>query len=248
MAGDRLQLLGGFALHAAGSPIELPVGIQRLLAFLAQHGPSPRAVVAGTLWPDVLETQALASLRTGMWRLNKMAPGVVRADGLALCVAPTVSVDSREQEAFATRLLRERYDEEAWLHDGVATLWKRELLPGWYDDWVTFERERLCQLRLHALERTARLLVLRRELDSALQLALEAVRTEPLRETSTAVLMSVYLAEGNVADAIHQRDLFTDSLRRELGLEPSPELNRLIPRARRALRPVGDAGVTMAGS
>jgi hypothetical protein len=42
--------------------------------------------------------------------------------------------------------------------------------------------------------------------------------------------------------------LFTDSLRRELGLEPSPELNRLIPHARRALRPVGDAGVTMAGS
>ena len=34
--------------------------------------------------------------------------------------------------------------------------------------------------------------------------------------------MSVYLAEGNVADAIHQRDVFTDHLRRELGLEPSP--------------------------
>jgi DNA-binding SARP family transcriptional activator len=65
-----------------------------------------------------------------------------------------------------------------------------------------------------------------------LELALEAVRTEPLRETANAVLMSVYLAEGNASDAIHQFRSFSDLLRRELGLEPSPRLAALLPRQR----------------
>jgi DNA-binding SARP family transcriptional activator len=228
----RLHLLDAFALQAAGTTVEMPEGLQRLLAFLAQHGPSPRAVVAGTLWPEVPESHALASLRTGVWRLNKVMPGLVCADGFQLRLDPQLSIDSQEQEAFAIRLLRQHPDDELWVREGVSTLWRRELLPGWYDDWIIFERERLCQLRLHALEHTTRLLVRQRELDTALQLALEAVRTEPLRETATAVLISVYLAEGNVVDAIHQRDVFTDHLWRELGLEPSPRLARLVPRPR----------------
>jgi DNA-binding SARP family transcriptional activator len=231
MAGARLHLLEGFSLQSQGQPVDLPVGVQRLLAFLALRGPAPRAVVAGILWPEVPDSQALASLRTGIWRLHKLVPDAVCVEGLAMAV--TMPVDCREQEAFSTRVLREHPDDTTWVREGLPTLWQRELLPGWYDDWVVFERERLSQLRLHALEHTAQLLIQERDLDTALQLALEAVRTEPLRETATAVLMSVYLAEGNVADAIRQRDVFADLLQRELGLEPSPALSVMAPQPRR---------------
>lgn len=231
--GVRLQLLEGFALESLGAPVDVPVGMQRLLAFLALRGPAHRCVVAGTLWPEVPEAQALASLRTGMWRMNRMVPGVVRVEGSLLAMTATMTVDSREQEGFATRLLRDHVEDEQWISAGLDILWHGELLPGWYDDWVVFERERLNQLRLHAMERTAALLTHRRELDTALQLALEAVRVEPLRETATAVLMSVYLAEGNVSDAIHQYAVFEDLLKRELGLDPSPTLRELVPQPRR---------------
>lgn len=229
MSVARLRLLEGFALERANTTIELPVGMQRLLAFLALRGPAHRCVVAGTLWPDVPESQALASLRTGMWRMNRVLPGVVITDGVRLSTAPAVQVDSREQELFTTYLLRDHVEDQQWIDDGLHVLWQGELLPGWYDDWVVFERERLNQLRLHALEHTATLLVRRGRLGTALQLALEAVRTEPLRETANGVLMSVYLAEGNVVDAIHQFDTFRHVLWRELGLEPSAALARLIP-------------------
>jgi DNA-binding SARP family transcriptional activator len=232
MAGVRLHLLEGFALESVDSFVDVPVGMQRLLALLALRGPAHRCVVAGTLWPEVPEAQALASLRTGIWRMNRAVPGVVLADGSHLAMATTIDVDSREQEAFATGLLRDHREDEQWVSAGLHTLWHGELLPGWYDDWVVFERERLNQLRLHAMERTAALLTRRRELDTALHLALEAVRAEPLRETANAVLMSVYLAEGNVSDAIHQLDVFQDLLERELGLEPSPMLRRLVPESR----------------
>ncbi len=229
MAGARLHLLEEFELERSGSPVEVPVGVQRLLAFLALRGPAHRCVVAGTLWPEVPEAQALASLRTGVWRMNRMLPGVLHAEGSHLAIATAIIIDSREQENFAIHLLRDRVEDERWISAGLHNLWRGELLPGWYEDWVIFERERLNQLRLHAMERTAALLTRRWELDIALQLALEVVRAEPLRETANAVLISVYLAEGNVSDAIHQLDVFQDLLKRELGVEPSPALRELVP-------------------
>lgn len=254
MLGSRLQLLEGFALETGESRVDLPVGMQRLLAFLALRGPTHRHVVAGTLWPEVPEAQALASLRTGMWRMNRIVPGVVDTEGVRLAMAHTTVVDSREQELFATRLLRQHHagpgadqpgtaqpdtdqpdTDQQWLTDGLPTLWQGELLPGWYDDWVVFERERLNQLRLHALEHAAAMLTAARQLETALELALEAVRAEPLRESANAVLIGVYLAEGNACDAIHQYDRFRALLRRELGLDPSPALSRLVPRPRRPL-------------
>jgi DNA-binding SARP family transcriptional activator len=235
MAVQRLQLLGAFACESSGSVVDLPFGMQRLVAFLALRGPSHRCLVAGSLWPEVRESQALASLRTGVWRINKALPGVLRTENAALDVSSTTEVDARKQEVFATTLLRTRVDDPDWLQAGLPSLWLGELLPGWYDDWVVFERERLSQLRLHALEFTARVMTQRNQLDTALQLALEAVRAEPLRETANAVLMSVYLAEGNVSDAIHQYDAFRGLLQRELGLEPSPRLAELLPRQRATL-------------
>lgn len=234
LARADLQLLDSFSLRTSGATVDLPEGLQRLLAYLAQHGPSARAVVAGTLWPEATEDHALANLRTGVWRLNKLLPGLLCVDGFRLGVSPHLRVDSHEQEAVARRLLHTEPEGEPWTGEAASTLWKREFLPGWYDDWIIFERERLCQLRLHALEHTARLLVLRRDLNTALQYALEAVRTEPLRETATIVLVSVYLAEGNVADAVHQRDVFAEHLRRELGVDPSPRLASLVPWPRRS--------------
>ncbi len=231
----RLRLLEGFGCERSGTPIELPFGVQRLVAFLALRGPSHRCLVAGSLWPEVPESQALASLRTGVWRLNKVLPGGLSADGSALAVSESTDVDAREQEAFATTSLRTATDDLEWLNAGLAWLWPGDLLPGWYDDWVVFERERLSQLRLHALEHTARVLTRHGQLQTALQLALEAVRAEPLRESATSVLMSVYVAEGNVSDAIHQYELFRDLLRHEIGVEPSPGLADLLPRQRQVL-------------
>lgn len=243
MEPARLRLLEGFSFDRGSSPVVLPVGLQRLLAYLALGGPSHRSVVAGTLWPEVPESHSLARLRTGVWRMNRLVPGLIETQGAGLAMSATASVDSHEQEAFALRVLRSRVDGDGVI-EGLPSLWPTVLLPGWYDDWIIFERERLHQLRLHALERTAELLLQRGDLDLALQVALEAVRCEPLRETSNSALIAVYLAEGNVSDAVHQYDEFTSLLDRELGLPPSPRIMSLLPVTRRH----GDAVVTAGGS
>ena len=207
----------------------VPVGTQRLIAFLALRGPAHRSLVAGTLWPEVAESQALASLRTGVWRVNCIEPGLVSSDGACLALPADATVDCKEQEWFTTQLLRDRVEDTAWISARLDILWRGELLPGWYDDWVVFERERLNQLRLHTLEYISALMARRHDLVTALQLALEAVRAEPLSETANARLIEVYLAEGNMCDAIHQYDMFRALLQRELGVEPSPHLTSLLP-------------------
>jgi DNA-binding SARP family transcriptional activator len=227
MDGARIQLLDGFALETSDSRRGLSRGAQRLVAYLALCRRVHRSVTAGVLWSDASENHALANLRTTIWRVNRLVPGLVHADGVFLSLAPWASVDCREQETHAMRLLRAEWDLRA-LGDTIESLRHAELLPGWYDDWVVYERERLTQLRLHALERLARELTVRRQLDPALVLALEAFRTEPLRETATAALMAVYLAEGNVSAAVRQFELFGTLLRRELGISPSPGLAALL--------------------
>jgi DNA-binding SARP family transcriptional activator len=231
----RVSLLDGFTvrLGGAGPPPDvgqLPRGVQRLVASLCLAGRPARTAIAGQLWPDLPEDHAQGSLRSALWRLQKSAPGLVECSGGALSLASAVQVDVREFREWARRVLDPRTD--------VGTLpspldwFPGELLPGWYDDWVLFERERLHQLRLHALEAASAVLLRMGLLPDALQAALEAVRGEPLRETSNAVLISVYLAEGNVVDALRQYDVFRALLDRELGVAPSPRLERLLQPAR----------------
>src|SRR5690606_23384985 len=75
----------------------------------------------------------------------------------------------------------------------------RELLPEWGDAWLSYERERWDQLRIHALERIASELLGQGDHFGALETALEAVALEPIRETAHRIVVEVHLAEGNKA-------------------------------------------------
>ena len=93
---------------------------------------------------------------------------------------------------------------------------------------MLLERERLHQLRLHALEALARKLAGERRFGEALEAAHSALRCEPLRESVLRVIVRIHLAEGNAVDALRHYERFADLLRRELGIEPSEQLTRLI--------------------
>lgn len=227
--GYALRLLGGFSVAAASHPHPVARGSRRLVAYLALHGPCQRGEVAGQLWPETTEEQSLANLRTGIWRTNRALPGALACDERLLTLCASVAVDCREQESVARVLLRTQASDATWLRARMHHLWSGDLLPGWYDDWVVHERERLRQLRLHSLERAARIFLQENELDLAVALALEAVRAEPLRESANAVLISVHLAEGNVVDAVRRYEEFREQLFTEFGVDPSPTVAGLLP-------------------
>ena len=65
-----LRLLRGFSLARAGQPLSVPMGEQRVLAFLAVNDrPLLRCYVASALWLDSSEKHALGNLRSAIWRV-----------------------------------------------------------------------------------------------------------------------------------------------------------------------------------
>jgi DNA-binding SARP family transcriptional activator len=106
-----------------------------------------------------------------------------------------------------------------------------DLLPGWYDDWVLLERERLRQLRLHALEAMAERLSASGRWADAVLAALAALAADPLRESAHRAVIKVHLAEGNLAEAIRQLHRCERLMIEEVGVLPSALLSELIPAA-----------------
>lgn len=231
--GLRVSLLDGFQLASQGGQITIPGSAERLLALLSLAGRAMRrAEVAGTLWPDVSESRAFGSLRSAVSRLGDAGRLAVRAGTVDLVLAPGVSVDLRSARALALRLLgAEPLDSD--LGGDVVAILSRQLLPGWYDDWILVEAEDWRQLRLHALEALARHLCRAGRFGEAAFAAGASVRCEPLRESAHATLISVHLAEGNYCEARRQLDRLGALLKEELGLEPSERVLALFPPAER---------------
>lgn len=224
----RLTLIGRFALWRGSHELAIAGSEQRLIALLAlSDGPVGRLHVAGTLWPDYATDRSLAHLRTALWRVNQSSNQVIAATPSLLTLNAGIEVDVRNLVAFARRLTR---TDVLDLDSVEAADLAGDLLPDWYDDWVSEEREGLRQIRLHALENLARRLSASGRHADAIQAALVAIRLEPLRETAHRSLIEIHLAEGNWSEACRQFQRYRKLLRDELGVEPSDSMRSLLMR------------------
>lgn len=234
MLGERLDagavvvhLLGGPYVSAGPRRIDVPEGSKRLLAFVALGGGQvSRRHAAGTLWPDVTDLRAAGNLRSSLWRLNRTGAELIDADKATLALHDGVLVDADLVSAWADRLeAGVATGSDLAVHPaGTAAL---DLLPGWYDDWVLGERDRLRQRLLHALElMSARLAEV--SPGEAVSAALVAVAAEPLRESAQRALIQAHIAHGNWGEAAHQFTAYRRLLAEELGVEPHPTLTQLL--------------------
>jgi DNA-binding SARP family transcriptional activator len=226
-----VSVLGEFHLSWNGSvQVGIPRASQRLVAFLAiRGGVISRAVIAGTLWPDASETHAYSNLRSALARLEHTCRKTLQASKLDLGLAEGVTVDVRHAEVLARRLLDPAViPAQSDLSSAAIVGLSRDLLPGWYDDWVLVEAEDWRQLRLHALEALAGRLAAVGCWGLAADAARAAVRAEPLRESAHAALIKIHLAEGNQSEALLEFTRYRVLLHAELGLEPTLRLRRLV--------------------
>lgn len=222
-----VRLLGGFDLSCDGARVAVPPASQRLIAFLALHDrPLLRLYVAGRLWSDVEESRSYANLRSALWRLRQPGRPVVEATATHIRLARTVIVDVRELVRVARRLLDRPDDALATAFDDTPL--EEDLLPDWYEEWVDVERERLRQLRAHAVEAAAAHALAHHRPERAVDLALGALRGDPLRESLHELVIRTHLAQGNLAEAIRHHRGHLVSVESELGLRPDPELVRLL--------------------
>ncbi|MEU8243896.1 BTAD domain-containing putative transcriptional regulator [Actinoplanes missouriensis] len=214
--GLNLELLDGFCLRAGQDVVEVSDIGQRLIALLAlRRRPVRRAVIAGTLWPDKTESRASANLRSILWRMNGTdTPGVVVCCGSSLGLQPGLGVDVVTLEEAGWALLDGSLAAATSL--GFERL-SQELLPGWYEDWVIVERERLGQLQIRFLEALVDTLRRSGKFARAIDYAMRLVATDPLRERSQLALIHALVDEGSWGRARWQADQYRDLLRETFG-------------------------------
>ena len=231
MAVLQLQLLGGFkALNDTGQEIAILARKGRaLLAILALSplGGISRERLATLLWSDRGEDQARSSLRQTLTVLRKelaaVGPSVLVADDQRVELArDAVEIDavSIVSLSHATDVLSLRC---------AVNLYQGELLaevsvndPA-FEEWLASERSRMRNLmttvfdRLLPLETTVERIVLAKRL----------VALDPLREASNLALMNAYSDVGERAMALQHYSMFKETLKSELKVQPSQEIEQL---------------------
>ena len=224
----RIHLFGGPYVCIDGVAYQVPEGSKRLLAFMAlRQRRVERRHAAGVLWPVGGDNRAAGNLRSALWRLRGAGIDIIECDKWSLQLAEDVQVDLIEVNEWADRLISGQA-----INGDLTIIPARvealELLPGWYDDWTTLERERLRQRVLHALEALSREFRRRGRHAEAVEAALAAVNSEPLRESAQRVLVEAHLGECNWVEAERAFISYRDALARELGVSPSRDLNALV--------------------
>jgi DNA-binding SARP family transcriptional activator len=221
VSDDVVCLLGDPYVLQGGRHFAVPEGCKRLLAFVAlKSGRVDRRHAAGSLWPDGPDGRASGNLRSALWRLRGAGIDVLEADKVNIYLRERTTTDLDALCDWADRLVAGTAT-EADMRIPEWSMTVAELLPGWYDDWVIFERERVRQRMLHAFEVLSCLLRRAGRYGEAIDAAMNAVTIEPLRESAQRVLTEAHIAEGNHIEAKRAFRNYRDLVRRELGVEPS---------------------------
>lgn len=226
-----LRLLGDFELTVMSHPATVGWSGQRVLAFLAlRRGSVRREFLARSLWPDMPEQRLNAYLRSALWRLRKTCPGVVEASTNEVRLGNHVAVDVWHSLSISRQLIdRSALMQPEQLGQALHVNLHDDLLPGWLEDeWITVERERFRQLRLHSLEMLSERLTSAGWHGAAVDAGMAAVAADPLRESARRVLIEAFLAEGNYHLALTEFHAYRRLLRGEFRCEPSPELLQLV--------------------
>lgn len=194
-----------------------------------------RGELLDALWPDGVATGADLTLRTLLSKIRRTV-GVeiqLQGGGHRILLPPTAQVDfeaaldaiHRAEAAVAGRDWR-----RAWGPSQVALFTaRRGFLPGEEAPWTDEPRRTLADIELRALECYAAscLGVGGIELPGAERAARRLVDREPFRESGHRILMRALAEGGNVATALLAYDDLASLLRRDLGVDPSPQTKEL---------------------
>jgi SARP family transcriptional regulator, regulator of embCAB operon len=223
--GWDLRLLGFWQLGLHGHAVNVGSRQQRLIAALALLGARPRHALAGVLWPENSEEQAATSLRAVLFRISHDLPRLLADSRDPVALNPEVRTDLDR----VRRLIEDIADPDVEpAHDAFEILRTAELLPGWYDDWVVFEQERLQQQRLSALESLAVQYLAQGDHTRALEAARVSAAIEPLRESAQLIIVRSHLAADDRASAMRVFRDFRARLADELGVAPSPRFDVML--------------------
>lgn len=221
----ELNLMHSWQLRRDGEAVHVAARQQRLIAALAVRGASFRKYLAGMLWPECTEANALESLRMAVHLTTRQLPGLLVKNAALLSLDGRVDVDLYR--------IRSALKKAQTSSEGAPDLMQEfrdvDFLPGWYEDWVVFEQSRLQHDRLRALTTLSQHWAACEDYEDASEAAIAALEIEPLYESAVRLLVTAEIKRGNVASALHAYERYEEQLQKDMGVSPSEGLRQMIP-------------------
>src|SRR6266567_1928010 len=230
-----LRLLGDFSLLYSDQQVTSlnTTRLRSLLAYLVlqRDVPQQRQHLAFLFWPDATEAQARNNLRQLLHQLRQALPDALHflsADTHQLHWHPVtpfhLDVAAFEQALTLADSATQRNDQHA-LQDALEQadgLYRGDLLPGCYDEWILPERDRLRQRHLQVLEHLMRLFEAQGDTITAIRYAQRLLGLDPLSEDLSRRLMRLFALNNDRASALHVYHTCVTTLQREMGVDPDP--------------------------
>ncbi|HET7090226.1 MAG TPA: tetratricopeptide repeat protein, partial [Anaerolineae bacterium] len=220
----EVRLLGKFDICVDGLPVEIPLrAAQSLLAYLMLTPGTAhrREQLAGLLWPDMPESNAKGNLRHTLWRIRK---ALGECDYL-LADDITVAFDATTEYWLDAALVARRVEADASADDLMRTVsaYGGDLLPGFYDEWVVLERQRLQAAFEDKMALLMDRLVEAGRWQEILEWAERWIALGHTPEAAYRALIIAHASRGDVSSAAAAYKRCVEALREELGVEPSAQ-------------------------
>jgi two-component SAPR family response regulator len=241
----QIFTLGSFGLAVGGRSVEIEKWRRKqaitLLKYLVTQLDRPfhRERLLDCLWPDVDESRSWGRLKVTMYYLRRE----LRANGISVDVVKTsgnaylLRRDAVWLDKYAFERLviegRELQQKEQWSdalcrYEEARYLYRGDYLEeDSFSDWCAEERERLHEIYLEMLARTAKCHAELGQYAEAVHICRKALVFDPCRESFHRLLMENLVNHGQPDMALAQFRHCQQILAKEFDAEPLPETQRL---------------------
>ncbi|MEJ2598763.1 MAG: BTAD domain-containing putative transcriptional regulator [Anaerolineales bacterium] len=249
MAHLSLSLLGPFRVALDGNPVKglKSNKVRALLAYLSVEADKPhhRETLAGLLWPDRSDRDALSNLRYTLSNLRQVIGDrtarppflLITRDRLQFNAASDYQLDVK---SFVQIVEAGSFDSTAIEQlEKAAALYQGNFLEGFYvegspafEEWTLLTRERLARQASTVLHALAAIHEQGCAYEQAQSYVWQQLKLEPWDESAHQRLMRLLALSGQRSAALAQYESCRNALAEELGVEPGEETTRLYQQIR----------------
>lgn len=229
----EVRILGQFDIRLNDKPVEIASRpAQSLLAFLILHAGSwhRREMLAGMLWPVSTEANARNNLRQALWRIRKALEAHSR-EGPEYIVADNFTIGFNTEAPYQVDAFTlDQSTPEDWTTNELIScvkLYEGELLPGFYEDWVVLERERLHATFESKMQLLLDRLTQERRWRESLDWSERWIALGEAPEPAYRALMIAHHHLGDTSNLASSYQRCVEALEDRLGIEPSLKTKEL---------------------
>lgn len=239
----EIRLLGQFDIRREGEALHLASRpAQSLFAYLILNPETyhRRERLAGLLWPVSTESNARNNLRQALWRIRRMLKESAGREEDFLLV-DNYAIRFNEEANYwldVNEILKDPPHEPSVEHlEGIAELYKGDLLPGFYEDWVILERAKVQALYRSKLQLLLNKFAKEHRWGDLVDWSERWIAQGETPEPAYRYLMLAYHHQGDSSSVATTYERCTNDLVEQLGVNVSEETESLFQELSQGVSP-----------